>query len=207
MRTEMILVRHGETHWNAEGRIQGKEDSPLTERGILQAKAVAVRLQHEGFTALYASHLGRVRETAQHIAAVTGHTIQTDERLQERSYGIFEGLTQTEASTRHTTLYQTYKTNYSPDFAVPEAESMRQMLARGQTVFQELTQRHPGERIVVVSHGSFLRVILGTILGVQLGNRYGFQLANGSLSEIVFETDEWRVTTLGEVYHLRVVGL
>ncbi len=206
-KTELILVRHGETQWNAEGRIQGKGDSPLTERGILQAKAVGVRLQHEGFTALYASHLGRVIETTRHIAAVTGHKIEIDERLQERSYGIFEGLTQTEASTRHTAIYQEYKTNYSADFAVPEAESMRQMLARGQAVFQEIAHRHPGERLVVVSHGSFLRIILGNILGVPLGNRYGFQLANGSLSEIAFEGDEWRVAMLGEVYHLRVVGL
>ncbi len=84
---------------------------------------------------------------------------------------------------------------------------MRQMLARGQAVFQEIAHRHPGERLVVVSHGSFLRIILGNILGVPLGNRYGFQLANGSLSEIAFEGDEWRVAMLGEVYHLRVVGL
>jgi len=207
MQSELILVRHGETHWNAEGRIQGKGDSPLTERGILQAKAVGVRLQHEGFTALYASHLGRVLETARHIAAVTGHTIQTDERLQERSYGIFEGLTQAEAQTNHADIYQAYKSNYSPDFAIPEAESMRQLLVRGQTVFQELAQRHLGERIAVVSHGSFLRSVLADILGVPMGAKYGFQLANGSLSEIAFEGDNWRVTTLGEVYHLRVVGL
>lgn len=207
MRTELILVRHGETKWNAEGRIQGKGDSPLTEKGILQAKAVGVRLQHEGFTALYASHLGRVLETAQHIADVTGHPIQIDERLQERSYGIFEGLTQAEASVHHGAIYQDYKTNFSPDFAVPEAESMRQLLVRGQTVFQELAQRHAGERIAVVSHGSFLRSVLADMLGVPLGSQVGFRLANASLSEIAWEAGEWSVITLGEVYYLRALGL
>ena len=96
-KTELILVRHGETVWNATGRIQGQGDSPLTERGIAQAQAVARRLQHEPFTTLYASHLGRVIETARYIAALTGHAITIDERLQERAYGIFEGLTYEEA--------------------------------------------------------------------------------------------------------------
>ncbi|MBX3014660.1 MAG: histidine phosphatase family protein [Caldilineaceae bacterium] len=202
-KTEIILIRHGETEWNAEGRIQGQGDSPLTEWGIHQAQAVGKRLQHEPFTALYASHLGRVIETARYIAAVTGHAITIDERLQERAYGIFEGLTQAEAQAAHTAIFQEYKTNFSPDFAVPQAESSRQVLARGRAVFQELAQRHVGERIVVVSHGSFLRSVLAAILGVELGAFIGFRLANGSLSEIVFEANEWQVVTLGEVQHIR----
>ncbi|MEZ4734227.1 MAG: histidine phosphatase family protein [Caldilineaceae bacterium] len=202
-KTEIVLVRHGETIWNAEGRVQGQGDSPLTERGIAQAKAVGQRLQHESFTALYASHLGRVIDTARYIAAVTGHAITIDERLQERAYGIFEGLTHAEAMVKHAAVYQEYKTNFSPDFAIPQAESTRQMLTRGQTVFRELAERHPGERIVVVSHGSFLRFVLSDILGVPLGAKQGFRLANGSLSEIAYEDGEWSVTTLGEVYHLR----
>lgn len=202
-KTEMILVRHGETIWNAEGRVQGQGDSPLTVRGMAQAKAVGKRLQHERFTALYASHLGRVIDTARQIAAVTGHAITIDERLQERAYGIFEGLTHAEAMVKHAAVYQEYKTNFSPDFAIPQAESTRQMLTRGQAVFRELAERHPGERIVVVSHGSFLRFVLSDILGVPLGAKQGFRLANGSLSEVVYEEGEWSVTTLGEVYHLR----
>jgi probable phosphoglycerate mutase len=204
-KTEMILIRHGETIWNAEGRIQGQGDSPLTERGVAQARAVAKRLQNEQFTALYASHLGRVIDTARYIAAISGHAVTIDERLQERAYGIFEGLTQAEASVKHATIFHEYKTNFSPDFAIPQAESTRRLLARGQAVFQELARRHPGERIVVVSHGSFLRFVLSDMLGVPLGAKQGFRLANGSLSEIAYEDGEWSVTTLGEVYHLREI--
>ncbi|MEZ4863721.1 MAG: histidine phosphatase family protein [Caldilineaceae bacterium] len=205
LKTEMILVRHGETIWNAEGRVQGQGDSPLTARGIAQAKSVGKRLQHEHFTTLYASHLGRVVDTARYIADFTGHAITIDERLQERAYGIFEGLTHAEASAKHPATYQEYKINFSPDFAVPAAESSRQLLARGQAVFQDLAQRHPGERLVVVSHGSFLRFVLCDILGVPLGAKQSFRLANGSLSEIAYEDGEWSVTTLGEVYHLREI--
>lgn len=202
-KTEFILVRHGETQWNAEGRIQGQGDSPLTARGIAQAQAVGQRLQHEQFTMLYGSHLGRVIDTARYIAAISGHALTIDERLQERAYGIFEGLTHTEAGVHHATVLHEYQNTLSPDFTIPEGESWRQLSLRGQAVLQELAQRHPGERLVVVSHGSFLRALLSHILGIPLDKRPGFRLANGSLSEIVFENGEWSVTTLGEIYHLR----
>lgn len=201
--THLILIRHGETFWNAEGRLQGQSDSPLTPRGVAQAQAIARRLQHEAFSALYASHLQRVLDTAAPIAATSGHPVQVDPRLQERAYGIFEGLTHAEASVQHAAVYQEYQTNLSPDFAIPQAESTSQMLARGLTVFTELAECHPGERIVIVSHGSFLRVMLSHMLGIPLDIKQRFRLANGSLSEATWRAGEWNVLTLGEVYHLR----
>ena len=201
--THLILIRHGETFWNAEGRLQGQSDSPLTPRGVAQAQAIARRLQHEAFSALYASHLQRVLDTAAPIAAMSGHRVQVDPRLQERAYGIFEGLTHPEASVQHAAVYQEYQTNLSPDFAIPQAESTSQMLARGRTVLTELAERHPGERIVIVSHGSFLRVMLSHMLGIPLDIKQRFRLANGSLSEATWRAGEWNVLTLGEVYHLR----
>lgn len=202
-KTEIVLVRHGETVWNAEGRVQGQGDSPLTERGTAQAQAVARRLQHESFTTLYASHLGRVIETARYIAAITGHAITIDERLQERHYGIFEGLTYDEAQRQHREHYEAYRAHrYTADFALPGAESIRQLSERGQVVLQELARKHPGERLVIVSHGAFLGAVLRHFLGVPLDGKHGFRLANGSVSVVIFEDDDWQVTTLGEVYHL-----
>lgn len=203
-KTELILVRHGETVWNATGRIQGQGDSPLTERGIAQAQAVARRLQHESFTTLYASHLNRVIETARYIAAITGHAITIDERLQERAYGIFEGLTYEEAQSQHREIFATYQIHrYAADYTLPGAESLRGLAERGQAVLQELVQKHLGERLVLVSHGAFLGAVLRDFLGVPIGGKHGFRLANGSISEVVFADGDWRVTTLGEIYHLR----
>ncbi len=203
-KTEMILIRHGETIWNAEGRIQGQGDSPLTERGIAQARAVARRLQEEEFTTLYGSHLGRVIETARHIADVTGHAITIDERLQERHYGLFEGLTYAEAQTQHPDIFATYQQlRYTADYAHPGAESLRQLTERGQVVFQALAERHAGDRLVIVSHGALIGAMLRHFLGVPIDGKHGFRLANGSLSEVVFADGDWRVRTLGEVYHLR----
>ena len=204
MKTEMILIRHGETIWNAEGRIQGQGDGPLTERGVAQARAVARRLQEEEFTTLYGSHLGRVIETARHIADVTGHAITIDERLQERHYGLFEGLTYAEAQTQHPDIFATYQQlRYTADYAHPGAESLRQLTERGQVVFQALAERHAGERLVIVSHGALIGAMLRHFLGVPIDGKHGFRLANGSLSEVVFADGDWRVRTLGEVYHLR----
>ena len=206
-KTELIFVRHGETVWNATGRIQGQGDSPLTERGIAQAQAVARRLQHESFTTLYASHLNRVIETARYIATITGHAITIDERLQERAYGIFEGLTYEEAQSQHSEIFATYQIHrYAADYTLPGAESLRGLAERGQAVLQELAQKHPGERLVIVSHGAFLGAVLRDFLGVPIGGKHGFRLANGSISEVVFADGDWRVTTLGEVYHLRDLG-
>src|SRR5512140_18596 len=90
---DVFLVRHGETTWNREGRIQGSGDSPLTERGVAQARAVAARLAAERFEALHSSDLGRARETARHVAAAVKLEVTAHPGLRERSYGILEGKT------------------------------------------------------------------------------------------------------------------
>ena len=91
--TELLLVRHGETLWNQQGRMQGQHDSPLTTVGLQQAKQLAQRLKDASFTALYSSDLGRAHQTARCIADETGHEIVADRGLRERNFGIFEGLT------------------------------------------------------------------------------------------------------------------
>jgi probable phosphoglycerate mutase len=94
--TQLILIRHGETLWNTERRMQGQLDSPLTERGLWQAQQLGIRLKNQPFTTLYSSDLPRAARTAEQIAIVTGHNILIDERLRERHFGAFEGMTQKE---------------------------------------------------------------------------------------------------------------
>ena len=99
--TEILLIRHGETLWNQQGRMQGQNDSPLTPTGLEQARKLARRLKDVAFTALYSSDLGRAHQTARCIADATGHEIIADRGLRERSFGIFEGLTNAEIQVRH----------------------------------------------------------------------------------------------------------
>jgi probable phosphoglycerate mutase len=91
--TQLILIRHGETVWNREHRMQGQRDSSLTATGVRQAHLLGRRFRHEKFGALYSSDLGRAYQTAHSVAEATGHTIIVDKRLRERHFGVFEGLT------------------------------------------------------------------------------------------------------------------
>lgn len=204
MTTEFLLIRHGETIWNAEARLQGQQDSPLTQRGKAQAQAVADRLHQEHFDRIYASDAKRVVDTAQPLAAHTEQEILLEPRLRERRYGIFEGLTYGEIAQKHPELYESYRTQrYAADFVIPEAETIRHLVERGVAIFQVLADRHPGERLVIFSHGGTLAAVLRAMLGVPLAGKHAFRLANGSISTLVWEAAEWRVMTLGEVSHLR----
>ncbi|MEZ4657541.1 MAG: histidine phosphatase family protein [Caldilineaceae bacterium] len=202
-KTELILIRHGETHWNTDHRMQGQQDSPLTARGRAQAQAVAERLRHTTFHHIYASDLQRVLDTAQPLAHYTGHEIRVERQLRERAYGVFEGLTFADAEREHPEVFAEYSNDrYAPDFEIPGAETVRQLSERGQAILQALVERHPGERVVIFSHGGLLAAILRHTLGVPLGVRHSFSLANGSLSLIEHAASEWRVVTLGDVCHL-----
>src|ERR1051325_10264843 len=91
--TRLIVVRHGETVWNLEGKLQGQMDSPLTPSGLAQSRALAERFSRCPISALYSSDLGRARQTAESIAVRTGQEIRFDDRLRERHLGVFQGLT------------------------------------------------------------------------------------------------------------------
>ncbi len=99
--TSLIVIRHGETEWNRERRMQGTTDTRLSDLGRVQAHALGRRLKERGFTALYSSDLSRARDTAQAIAQHTGRNLVIDPRLQERRFGIFEGLLAAEIRARY----------------------------------------------------------------------------------------------------------
>ena len=128
-RTQVIIVRHGQTEWNIRGIRQGHLDSELTEKGIVQAKALAQRLARESCAALYCSDLGRAVQTAKEIAEVTGHQICTDARLRERHLGIFQGLSGEEIRTKYPEEYKLHRT-LGPNYVIPGGESVRQQVER-----------------------------------------------------------------------------
>ena len=204
MQTELILIRHGETVWNAQGRFQGQQDSPLTPKGVAQAQAVAAYLRDQGINALYTSDLGRTLETARHIAAATGLPVVSDPALRERNLGILEGLTRAEAETSYPAEFARYLAR-EPDFVLPEGESLLDVERRACEVLATLAERHRGERVAVVSHGGLLTAFARCILGVPVQLRTRFALRNASLSRALYNgapPDEWILLSLGEVTHL-----
>jgi broad specificity phosphatase PhoE len=147
--TTLLLVRHGETDWNAEGRLQGHTDRPLNDYGRRQAAELAERLADEGADAIYASDLVRARDTAEIIGARLGLPVVIDADLREKNWGNWEGLTGDE--------------RVRVEFVGESTEEHRERVLRA---VHRITGRHPGQRVVVVTHGGSLRRIQAALNGV-----------------------------------------
>jgi len=198
--TRLIVIRHGESKWNREGRQQGHLDSGLTETGIAQVRAIAERLRKQSFTALYSSDLGRAYQTAEIIASQTGHRVVTDERLRERNLGIFQGHTWDEIERKYPEELHSYRTS-GPGYVIPQGESVRQRVQRTVGCLEELATRHRGESIVVVAHSGVLNGLLRRTLGIPLEQRRRFKLWNASLNVFLYEDGTWTLGTWGDVAH------
>jgi len=147
--TTLLLVRHGETDWNAEGRLQGHTDRPLNEFGRRQAKDLADRLAGEGPDAIYASDLARAKETAEIVGERLGLTVVVDPDLREKDWGTWEGLTGDE--------------RVHVEF---EGETTEDHRDRVMAAVRRIVARHPDQRVVVVTHGGSLRRIQAAVNGV-----------------------------------------
>jgi len=204
-RTQVIIVRHGETEWNLKLIRQGHLDSPLTYRGAAQAKALADRLALERFSTLYSSDLGRALQTAQMIADVTGHEIITDPRLRERHLGIFQGLSGDEIRARFPDEYHSHRT-LGPTYVIPQGESVEQQVARNIAYLNELAEKHFGETIVVVTHGGVLSGLFRHTFSIPYNAPRRFEFTNAGLNTFVYEQGNWFLQTWGDVSHLLRCG-
>jgi probable phosphoglycerate mutase len=200
-RTQVIIVRHGETEWNIANIRQGHLDSPLTEDGIAQAKALARRLMSERFSALYSSDLGRAMQTARIIAEATGHEIVSDPRLRERHLGIFQGLSSDEIKEKHPEEYKLHR-SLGPDYVIPSGESVRQQVARNLAYLNEIAAKHLGETIVVITHGGVLSGLFRHTFSIPFEAPRRFEFTNAGLNVFVYEQGSWFLQTWGDLSHL-----
>ena len=203
--THFIVVRHGETHWNTEGRRQGHLDSSLTEKGRAQAEALSERFTADSCTAIYSSDLGRAFDTATIIAKKTGHEVIADERLRERNLGIFQGLDGDEIRARYPREYEEHR-NGGADHAVPSGESFRAQTKRNLLCLEELAGRHAGEIIMVVAHGGVLSALFRHTLAIPLDAPRRFSFKNASINVFKFQDGVWGLETWGDVTHLQQLG-
>lgn len=202
MQTDLFLIRHGETAWNAQNRFQGHQDSPLTAMGIAQAEAAAHYLRDYALTALYSSDLPRTLQTAAPIAQVTGLVVLQEPALRERNLGIFEGLTREEIAERFTEDFARYKAR-EPEHIIPSGESLSQLHQRALAIMETLARRHVGERIGIVSHGALLTTFLRHLNRIPLHLPSQFAIRNGSISRIRFDhaSGTWTILSQGEILH------
>ncbi|WP_239952968.1 2,3-diphosphoglycerate-dependent phosphoglycerate mutase GpmB [Pantoea sp. Z09] len=208
---QVYLVRHGETVWNAERRIQGQSDSPLTEKGEQQAHQVGERVKHLGITHVIASDLGRTQRTAEIIADACGCTVTLEPRLRELNMGVLEkrpldGLTEEEERWRSTLVDGT------ENGRIPQGESMAEMAARMHAALNACLALPAGSRPLLVSHGMALGVLISTILGLPAHAERRLRLRNCSISRVDHQrsawlAEGWVVETAGDVSHLDAPAL
>lgn len=207
--TTVIIVRHGETLWNVQGRYQGHGDSPLTTTGRAQAEAVGRRLQSVPADALIASDLGRTRETAAIISRHTGHIPAIDPRLRERSFGVLEGLTTEEIRKQHPTVFARLAVN-DPEFVIPGGESLSQHYRRNIEFLKDWTAANTASTAALVAHGGTLDSVFRYAADIPLNRPRCFVTTNASISifryGLFFGTRRWVLDTWGDISHLNGIG-
>jgi 2,3-bisphosphoglycerate-dependent phosphoglycerate mutase len=199
MNTELYVIRHGQTIWNQQRRLQGQMDSPLTSEGLKQAENLAERLQHLKIDALYASDLGRTMLTARIISAkLNGQQIYPDIRLRERNFGIFHGLNWEEIMKRFPEEGSKEKETNS-NYIIPGGESRKQVLERCILFMQDIAIKHEGGRILAITHGGIVSSIVRYVLNIPLDTPRRFYLPNAALNVFDYNGSEWFLKTLGEI--------
>jgi len=208
---QVYLVRHGETQWNAERRIQGQSDSPLTAKGEEQARQVGERASTLGITHIIASDLGRTRRTAEIIAQACGCDVTVDARLRELDMGVLEKrlidtLTEEEEAWRRTLV------NGTEAGRIPEGESMLELSERMHAALAACLDLPEGSRPLLVSHGMALGCLVSTILGLPAWAERRLRLRNCSLSRIDYQQSPWLasgwiVEMAGDISHLDAPAL
>lgn len=199
--TTLIVIRHGETAWNRERRMQGTTDTQLSDVGREQARALGRRLAGRAFAALYSSDLARARDTARVIAEHTGRAPVMDPRLQERRFGIFEGLTAEEIIARYPEEHSRFSSR-DPDYAVPGGECARSFMERCIGCLAEIASRHRGDEVVVVTHGLVLDSLYRAAHGLDHGAQRPVPLINASLNVFGYDGAAWRLDRWGDISHL-----
>jgi 2,3-bisphosphoglycerate-dependent phosphoglycerate mutase len=200
----LYLVRHGETTYNAEHRIQGQSDAPLSESGRRQSRAVADALAECSIDAVYASPLRRALDTARDTADRHKLPVQTDARLMELNAGVFEGHLRSELADVYPEELARWLGGEA-DFTIPGGESRQQLRQRGCDAIRSIAAG-PYRQVAVVAHGGLLTVVLRALLNMQ-EPLPPFALANGSITRVSVD-DRGRFSLLGlnETEHLVGIG-
>jgi len=200
--TRLCVVRHGETAWNAEHRVQGQLDVPLNANGLAQARATSKVLGREKFDALYSSDLSRARQTAQPTAELLSATVLLDEALRERHYGIFERLTYAEVKVKFPEDYARFEAR-EPDYDFRTGESLKDFSARSIAAVSKIAERHKGQSVLVFTHGGVLDHLHRFITGQPLSSERGFGIPNAGLNRIEVTAAGWKILAWAEVAHLK----
>jgi len=203
--TEIWFIRHGETAWNTERRLQGWQDTPLNDTGRAQAALLAARVAEQAasrpFAALYSSDLQRAHHTAAPISEQLGLRVRVEPGIRERGFGVLEGLAWDRVDELAPEAAAAWKSR-DPARPLQGGESLGQFHARVVATIEDLAARHAGERVLAVTHGGVLDIIWRHASGVGLELPRQTMLLNASINRVGVEPRRWQVLEWGDVAHI-----
>lgn len=207
MKTKLLLIRHGETAWNAEHRIQGKLDIPLSPLGMLQSARLADCLANEPIEAVYSSGQSRAWLTAAPLAARLGLQVIAEPRLRERSFGVFEGLTLDEIAAQYPAEFIKWRER-DLEWRPEGGESGQQLIDRVMSAVTEIGARHRRQTVALVSHGGVLDVVYRAARLLQWHAPREHQMLNAAVNRLTVLASESAPISLsidlwGDVAHLQ----
>jgi probable phosphoglycerate mutase len=205
--TRILAIRHGETAWNVDTRLQGHLDIPLNEEGLRQAEHLARALaEREEVNAIYASDLSRAHATAQAIAKAMGHTVSTHMGLRERHFGVFQGRTFGEVESELPDHAWHWRKR-TPDWSPPEGgESLLVLRERIVRTVDELAARHAGQQIVLVAHGGVLDILYRAATRLDLQAPRTWELTNTAVNRLLWSPQGLSLVGWGDTSHLDALG-
>jgi broad specificity phosphatase PhoE len=203
----LVFARHGETEFNVAGRWQGQSDSPLTERGLAQARQLALALQDEPLVAVYSSDLGRAARTAEHVAGPHGLSVTTDVRLREIDVGRWVGLNRAQIEQFDAEGLETWASRPA-SMRLPGGETLAEAQRRALAFFTEAMPAHAGRTVAVVTHGAVGQAILVAAMGLSVEDLWlKERLDNCQISRLEWSPEDGlRLIELSDVRHLEEVG-
>jgi 2,3-bisphosphoglycerate-dependent phosphoglycerate mutase len=199
--TRLIAVRHGETAWNVDTRIQGQLDIALNATGQWQAQRVGEALADEAIDVIYASDLSRAWETAVQIAKPRGLAVQPDPRLRERAFGHLEGMRFAEIDATLPEQARLWRTR-DPEFTPQGGESLRAFRDRITDAATELAARHPGQLVVLVAHGGVMDVLYRAATRQTLQAPRTWHLGNAAINRLLWTPGGFALVGWGDAAHL-----
>lgn len=200
--TRILVVRHGETAWNRDTRIQGHTDIELNAHGRWQAERLAQALREEPIAAFYASDLSRARDTADSTARLHGKAVHTHTGLRERAFGSFEGLTWAEIESLHPQHAAAWRQR-EPDFVPPGGESLQQLQARVVAAVNQIAAQHPGEQVLMVAHGGVLDILYRAATRLELQAPRSWTMTNTAINRLLWSPEGLSLVGWADTTHLQ----
>ena len=205
--TEILMIRHGQTDWNLQKRLQGHSDTPLNENGIKQALTLAQTLRNEPLSAVFSSDLQRAYKTAKEIAKLHNLPVQKDPNLRERCYGAFEGMSKPEIKEQYPESHAAWYAA-DPDHLFPSgkrvAESIREFHHRAISTIVQIASQYAGKKIALIAHFGIIESAYRASQDMPFGIRLQMPqpVLNTSINRFLVKNNSIELLQWGEAEHL-----